>query len=162
MTESTAPAEAGCVAFCMTDARFTDTWACGVTGLHRTTIARMRRRGRLRPELTRLAAIELDGVLGLIHADWSGWRLCRQTGALITPGGTGFAAGEILAMPLRYQELRALRTEVERMRRCTSDAEGERVAAALRVVIGELEAIAVAARCWRQPLAPADRAVERD
>lgn len=61
-----------------------DDWARERTGAHRTTIARWRRRGWPRV-LIRLAALELDGQLGLIHPAWRGWFIRRSTGELCAP-----------------------------------------------------------------------------
>lgn len=123
---------------------FNEAWACRVTGLHRTTIARMRQRQRVRPELVRLAAIELGGAIGLIHDAWDGWRLCRKNGLLQTPCGWEFRPGELLAMPIRYQELAALRAEVEDLRRTSSKSETRALEDRLKRLVAELEDVAFA------------------
>lgn len=122
----------------MNGAYFSDAWACAVTGLHRTTVTRMRRDGRLRPELLRLAALELDGMLSLIHSAWEGWKLDRASGELVAPGGWSFSPGELLAVPLRYQQLRALEADVQRLRASTSDLEAARIERELRGLARQL------------------------
>ena len=95
---------------------FTDTWVAAATGMHRTTVSRWRRRRSFPPIVRRLARLELDGELGAIHAAWTGWRLDRKAGELVTPDGWTFTPGEIRAYPLRLQEARALRRELDTMR----------------------------------------------
>jgi hypothetical protein len=68
------------------------------------------------PELLRLAALELDGQLGMIHDAWHGWTLSTRSGALETPQGWSFSPAELIAMPLRYQLIRALEHELKMLR----------------------------------------------
>lgn len=89
-----------------------DEWIKERAGVHRATVARWRRAQRFPPALTRLAALELEGELGLIHDAWRGWRIARD-GTLSTPGGLTYTAAELLALPVRFQ----LMHELARQRR---------------------------------------------
>ena len=62
----------------------------------------------MRPELIRLSEIEIHGEIGLIDDAWTDWRIDKHTAELITPGGWTFTPGQLLAIPLRYQYMRAL------------------------------------------------------
>jgi transcriptional regulator with XRE-family HTH domain len=86
----------------------TDAWIMERAGVHRSTVARWRRSQQFPPALERLAALELEGDLALIHSAWHGWRIDRAAGALIAPGGMHLTPGELLALPVRYQLLREL------------------------------------------------------
>ena len=101
---------------------FSDEWVRRRTGKHRTTIARWREKQCFPPEIVRLARLELDGELGLIHADWHEIRLCRKSGLLVVPGGFARGPGfreytphELAALPWRLAELTALKRERERV-----------------------------------------------
>ena len=87
-----------------------DSWIEAVTGAHRITVARWRRARSWSPVLVRLAKLVLDGELGEISDQWTGWRL--RHGKLETPGGDQFSAGEIHTYALRLQHLRALEREL--------------------------------------------------
>lgn len=92
-------------------------WLRERTGKHRSTITRWRLAGRLPPELVRLARLELDGELGLIHDKWAGWKIHPKTGELVSPGGECYTAGEIQCIPLQHQRIRALELECVARRR---------------------------------------------
>jgi hypothetical protein len=95
----------------------TDEWAAERTGKHRTTILRWRLSGSWPPELVRLARLELDGELGLIHPDWDGWKLDVRTGELCAPlSRLSFPPGRLLAIPLREQHVHALQRQVDALR----------------------------------------------
>ena len=128
----------------MDDQHFSDDWAGEVTGLHRTTIGRMRKSNRIRPELRRLATLELGGVIGLIHSDWDGWSVSRKTGKLCAPTGWEFTPGELLAMPLRYQEIRALRYQLDSLRRSVSDEEARELQQRMKNLLVEFESVSAA------------------
>jgi hypothetical protein len=46
------------------------------------------------------------GELGTVSAPWRGWRLIR--GELVSPEGWRFRPGDVLAGPIRAQQLREL------------------------------------------------------
>ena len=92
----------------MSEHFFTDTWVMERTGKHRTTVYRWRQDGRFPPELERLAELELEGQLALIHDKWQGWKIDPRTGELVTPGGDRFMPAELVALPVQYQRLTEL------------------------------------------------------
>jgi hypothetical protein len=95
----------------------TDEWAAERTGKHRTTILRWRLSGTWPPELVRLARLELEGDLALIHADWEGWRLDARSGELCAPlSRLTFKPGRLLAIPLREQHVHALQRQLDSLR----------------------------------------------
>lgn len=96
----------------------TDEWAIERTGKHRTTVLRWRLAGTWPPELQRLARLELDGELGLIHPAWEGWKLDARTAELCAPlSRLSFAPGQLLAIPLREQLVHALERDLGLLRR---------------------------------------------
>lgn len=88
----------------------TDEWLRERAGVHRSTVARWRLSKRFPPAIARLAELELNGRLELIHDHWQGWRIDPRSGELIAPGGFTYKPGELLALPIRYQ----LQHELER------------------------------------------------
>lgn len=52
--------------------------------------------------------------LAVIHPKWDGWTL-RRDGKLHSPEGFQFAPDELRAIPLRYQEISALRLEIRQL-----------------------------------------------
>lgn len=52
--------------------------------------------------------------LAVIHPKWEGWTL-RRDGKLHSPEGFQFTPDELRAMPLRYQEISALRLEIRQL-----------------------------------------------
>lgn len=94
-----------------------DTWLsapmiprlCAITGCHRTTVLRWLQKRALPPAAARLLELVLSGRLQRIHAAWDGWRLDPLTGELVTPTGARLQAPDIISLPLRYQEIAALR-----------------------------------------------------
>lgn len=70
-------------------------------------------RDGLAPRLVvRFLQLLTDAPLGALSPPWDGWTLRR--GKLCSPDGHEFAPGEIRALPLRLQQLRALERERER------------------------------------------------
>jgi hypothetical protein len=86
----------------------TDTWIIERARVHRSTVSRWRARREFPPALQRLAELELNGRIELIHDAWTGWRIDARTGELVTPGGERYSAGEIWALPIRAQMLHEL------------------------------------------------------
>jgi hypothetical protein len=86
----------------------TDDWLRERAAVHRSTVARWRAQRQFPPALVRLAALELEGRLELIHAAWAGFSIDARSGELVMPGGERYRAGEILALPIRAQQLREL------------------------------------------------------
>lgn len=94
----------------------TDAWLIERSGVHRATVARWRARREFPPALVRLAELELEGQLALIHPAWAGFAIDPRTGELVMPGGERYRAGELLAIPLRTQHLQELQRVLERRR----------------------------------------------
>jgi hypothetical protein len=94
----------------------TDDWLKDRAGVHRSTVARWRASRNFPPALVRLAQLELDGRLGLIHSAWEGFTLDARTGELVVPGGERYRAGELVALPIRAQHVRELERQLERRR----------------------------------------------
>ena len=92
----------------------TDTWIIERSGVHRATVARWRARRAFPAALVRLAEIELEGRLELIHEAWAGFAIDPRTGELVMPGGERYRAGELLALPIRAQHLAELQRVIER------------------------------------------------
>lgn len=92
----------------------TDDWLSDRAGVHRSTIARWRARRAFPRALVRLAALELEGRLELIHSAWTGFVLDVRTGELVMPGGERYRAGELMALPIRAQHLRELERALAR------------------------------------------------
>lgn len=92
----------------------TDDWLIERAGVHRSTVARWRISRRFPRALQRLAELELEGRLELIHAAWSGFSIDARTGELVTPGGERYRAGELLALPIRAQLLHELERRLRR------------------------------------------------
>jgi hypothetical protein len=86
----------------------TDAWIIERAGVHRSTVARWRAARSFPPALKRLAELEIEGRLELIHEAWEGFTLDARTGELVSPGGERYRAGEILAIPIRHQLVREL------------------------------------------------------
>lgn len=85
---------------------------CRLVDAHRTTARRWYERRRLPAAVYRLLEIAWHGRIERIHAAWSGWNINPRTGELVTPDGWTLTAGELAAVPLRYQELAALRAQL--------------------------------------------------
>lgn len=81
----------------------TDEWIAERAGVHRATVRRWRASRKFPLALERLAAIELEGELGMIHKGWHGWRL-TAAGQLVSPDGEHYTPGVILALALRIQQ----------------------------------------------------------
>lgn len=58
----------------------------------------------------------LNGSVGRIHPAWEGWSIDPKSGDLVTPLGWSLRATEVLANPLRYQELAAVKVELAETR----------------------------------------------
>lgn len=92
----------------------TDDWLIDRARVHRSTVSRWRARRAFPPAIERLAELELHGRLELIHSAWSGFSIDARTGELIMPGGERYRAGELLAMPIRAQQVRELERALAR------------------------------------------------
>ena len=57
-----------------------------------------------------------DGDLGNLHKAWRGWRLVGDK--IYSPDGWDFRPGEIAAIPLRDQLIKALRAELQQPGPC--------------------------------------------
>ncbi len=90
----------------------TDEWLRDRAGVHRSTVARWRAAGRFPAPIERLAQIELEGRLELVHGAWDGWKLNARTGELVAPGGMTYTPAELLAVPIRFQLMRELERRV--------------------------------------------------
>ena len=80
-------------------------------GVHRTTVARWIRRGRMPPAVERYLELKHNGRLCTLHEAWNGWRITR-TGQLATPTGDVLTPGQILSMPYQYRLACELRHRV--------------------------------------------------
>lgn len=90
-------------------------WAAARFARHPCTISRWRARG-FPPAVPALAALELEGELGRIHAAWHGWRLDPKTGELRAPGNAYvITVGQVAAVPIYREQIAAL--EYARRRR---------------------------------------------
>lgn len=76
--------------------------------VHPTTAARWKARNLLPPRYAALAALAA-GDVGALDAAWTGWTLRR--GELISPEGIAFRPGEVLAIPIRMQQIAALQRD---------------------------------------------------
>ncbi len=90
----------------------TDEWLKERANVHRSTVARWRAQGRFPAPIERLAQIELEGRLELVHAHWDGWKINARTGELVAPGGMTYTPAELLAVPIRFQLMRELERRV--------------------------------------------------
>lgn len=93
----------------------TDAWLMQVTGAHPSTVRRWRARRSYPLAVRRLAELELQGNLGLIHPEWEGWIINRD-GVLVTAEGWTVRPGEIRGMALNYQRISALERELKKLR----------------------------------------------
>ena len=78
------------------------------------TVRRWRAAGMIPAWAHDLLTLLLDRPLGMLCAGWDGWHL--RTGALQAPNGWEFSPGELLSIPLRLQQLRALELELVSIR----------------------------------------------
>lgn len=92
----------------------TDAWIIERARVHRSTVSRWRARRAFPPALERLAELELEGRLELIHEAWNGWRIDARSGELVAPGGERYRAAELAALPIRAQLLHELERRVRR------------------------------------------------
>ena len=88
---------------------------CELTGAHRTTVARWITSKRFPVAVARLLDLIYNGNLAVIHADWNGFRVNPRTGELDTPLKRSSTAGEILAIPYRYQLIANLQAELRQV-----------------------------------------------
>ena len=100
---------------------FTDKWVLEVTGRHRSSVTRWRQKNRFPREVQLLASVQLHGELGHIHRNWNDWRLDTRSGELFSPAGDSFTPNELVALPLRLQELNALRKLANDVRKSNRD-----------------------------------------
>lgn len=82
--------------------------------VHRTTVLRWLD-GKVKiPGAQHLAIRGLLGDLPGTDGQWSGWRF--HDGALLSPGGDAFSAGQVLSLVLLRQQLTAQRRELDALR----------------------------------------------
>lgn len=86
------------------------------TGVHRTTVQRWLTKEKIPEAMYQLLDLLLNGSIARIHGAWYGWRIDAGSGELITATGWRITAGEILAIPLRYQHLAALKVQNAELR----------------------------------------------
>lgn len=79
------------------------------------TARRWRRMGKAPTLALRWLELRHYGALETLHAAWQGWHV--RAGQLHHPDGWTFTPAELTAIPLRYQELSALRCELDQHRR---------------------------------------------
>ena len=82
------------------------------TGVHRTTVQRWLRNRKIPKATYQLLDLLQNGSIARIHRAWSGWLIDRKSGHLVAPTGLEISAGEILAIPWRYQQLAAAQCEL--------------------------------------------------
>lgn len=76
-----------------------------LAGVSVRTARRWRSSGRMPRAARILIALRLGWLeLGALCPAWRGWRLAG--GAIVSPEGWTFTPGELLALPIRYQQLR--------------------------------------------------------
>ena len=81
---------------------------CALTGCAPRTARRWLRQG-YPPTIAALLRLKLEPDLGDLCPGWAGFRLIR--GHLVTPDGAEVRPGEVVAIPIRMQEVAALRRE---------------------------------------------------
>lgn len=82
-----------------------------LAGVSLRTARRWRATGHIPRPARVLIAVKLGWLeLGVLSPAWSGWYLRR--GELVSPDGWTFSAGELLALPFRYQQLRHAEREL--------------------------------------------------
>ena len=86
-------------------------------GVHRTTVARWIRCGRVPPAVEHYLDLKHNGHLGAISNAWDGWKLCARTGELVTPTGDVLRPGHVLSMPYQLHLVSALRQRVRELER---------------------------------------------
>ena len=86
------------------------------TGVHRTTVQRWLKTKKIPKAIYQLLDLLLNGSIARIHGAWHGWSIDAGSGELITATGWRISAGEILAIPLRYQHLAALKVQNAELR----------------------------------------------
>ena len=91
------------------------------TGVHRTTVQRWLKTKKMPKAMYQLLDLLLNGSIARIHGAWSDWKIDASSGDLITATGWRIAAGEILAMPLRYQYIAALEGDVRELKKQLRD-----------------------------------------
>ncbi len=94
--------------------RYGEAGVCRHLDVHRTTVRRWVA-GRVRIPGHQLQAIRmLLGHLPGTDGKWLGWAFFR--GELCAPNGQAFSAGDVMAIGLNHQRIKALEAEVERLR----------------------------------------------
>ena len=93
------------------------------TGVHRTTVQRWLKTRKIPAAMYQLLELLLNGSIARIHGAWSGWKIDASSGDLITATGWRISAGEILAMPLRYQYIAALEDDVRELKKQLRDSQ---------------------------------------
>lgn len=91
-----------------------------LTGAHRTTVARWKRRARAGlaapPWLVRLVNAVHRGHLGDLSAAWRGWLINPRDGQLVSPEGLCVTPGQVRALPQMYDLKRTLEGELLQLR----------------------------------------------
>lgn len=85
-----------------------------LANVHIDTARRWKRAGKMPDHVAEIMRLKLDGDLGMIAADWSGFRLTKNQ--LWTPEGTGIRPGDIRAIPYRRAQLIELERELREPR----------------------------------------------
>ena len=86
------------------------------TGVHRTSVQRWLKTKKIPEAMYQLLDLLLNGSIARIHGAWHGWHIDAGSGELITATGWAITAGEVLAIPLRYQQLAALKVQNAELR----------------------------------------------
>lgn len=112
---------------------FTADELAAVAGCSVRTIRRWRAAGTIPQHVARAAGVLLAGWLGAIHPAWRGYRVLRS-GELAAPGGVALKPGEIAAVPVLRQQVRALEAELAQARRLLARKRHPRPAVTCRPV----------------------------
>jgi len=83
-----------------------------ITGVHLDTARRWKRAGSVPARYKSLVALGTGSDLGALSVAWVGWSL--RDGLLTAPEGWKFTPGEVLGIPIRHQEIAALKAERRR------------------------------------------------
>lgn len=84
-------------------------------GVHRRTVARWFKAGKLPKSVEALLDITRNGNLGRIHEEWDGWNIDAKTGELVTPivyraRRRTYTWRDIFKIQITYQQLSALKS----------------------------------------------------
>lgn len=78
------------------------------------TVRRWRAAGMMPRWAFNVLTLLLQRPLGMLDEEWDGWHL--RTGTIEAPNGWRFTPGELMAIPLRLQQIAALELELARIR----------------------------------------------